>query len=98
LPIDVKVNRTTGSISVFAPGSTTVTRVINDANFGQATGLALDASDELVACYDNANGGFCDEFPRRRGGHTTKVVSNPGAPGMEGTPSIRSAISPCSLC
>lgn len=97
LPIDVKidangtvyvanlqdVNRSSGSISVFAPGSTTVTRVLTDPNFGTVTGVAVDENHELVACYDNANGGFCDEFVRARG-HGVTVVSNPGSAGMEG--------------
>ena len=97
LPVDVKVdangtvyvanlqdvNRSSGSISVFAPGSTTITRVITDPNFGTVTGVAVDENHELVACYDNANGGFCDEFVRARG-HGVTVVSNPGSAGMEG--------------
>ena len=97
LPVDVKVgangtvyvanvqdvNSSNGSISVFAPGSTTVTRVITDPNFGSVTGVAIDENHELVACYNNASGGFCDEFVGARG-HGTTVVSNPNSPGMEG--------------
>lgn len=97
LPIDVKVdpngtvyvanlqdlNSASGSISVYAPGSTTISRIITDPNFGTLTGLAVDEHHELVACYDNANGGFCDEFVRARG-HGTTVVSNTGLAAMEG--------------
>lgn len=97
LPIDVKVDRngtvyvanlqdanaSSGSISVFARGSTTVTRVITDPNFGTVTGVAVDENHELVACYNDSNGGFCDEFIRARG-HGTTVVSNTGSAGMEG--------------
>lgn len=97
LPIDVKVDRngtvyvannqdtnsSNGSISVFAPGSTTVSRVITDPNFGNVTGIAIDEYHELVACYNNSNGGFCDEFVGARGRGTT-VVSNANSPGMEG--------------
>lgn len=97
LPVDVKVdpsgtvyvanlqdtNSSSGSISVYAPGSTTIARVITDPNFGTVTGIAIDEHRELVACYNNSNGGFCDEFVHARG-HGTTVVSNPGAPGMEG--------------
>ena len=97
LPVDVKVdpsgtvyvanlqdtNSSSGSISVYAPGSTTITRVIRDPNFGTVTGIAIDEHRELVACYNNSNGGFCDEFVHARG-HGTTVVSNSGAAGMEG--------------
>ncbi|MFI5388506.1 MAG: hypothetical protein ACHQY2_02215, partial [Candidatus Eremiobacterales bacterium] len=69
--------------SVFAPGSTTIARVITDPNFGSVTGIAIDEHRELVACYNNSNGGFCDEFVHARG-HGTTVVSNSGAAGMEG--------------
>ena len=97
LPVDVKVdpsgtvyvanlqdtNSSSGSISVYAPGSTTITRVIRDPNFGTVSGIAIDEHRELIACYNNANGGFCDEFVHARG-HGTTVVSTSGAPGMEG--------------
>jgi len=97
LPVDVKIdpsgtvyvanlqdtNSSSGSISVFAPGTTKIARVITDPNFGSVTGIAIDEHRELVACYNNDNGGFCDEFIHARG-HGTTVVSNPGAAGMEG--------------
>lgn len=97
LPVDVKIdsngtvyvanlqdlNSSSGSISVYAPGSTTITRVITDPNFGTVTGVAVDEHHELVACYNNAAGGFCDEFVRARG-HGTTIVSNSNAAGMEG--------------
>jgi hypothetical protein len=79
----IDVNAASGSISVFAPGSTTVSRVITDPNFGDVTGVAVDEHHELVACYNNSNGGFCDEFDHARG-HGRTVVSNPGSGGMQG--------------
>ena len=97
LPLDVKVgadgtvyvannidaNSSNGSVSVYFPGSTRVSRVLTDPNFGSPTGIAVDEHRELVVCYNNSNGGFCDEFDKTHR-HGVTVVSNAGSPGMEG--------------
>jgi hypothetical protein len=89
LPIDVKVdsdgtvyvaniqdvNSATGSVSVYAPGSTTISRVIKDPTLVNPTGIAVDEHHELIVCFDDSNGGDCDEFVHARGpGHI--VVSD----------------------
>lgn len=95
LPVDVKVdangtvyvanlqdvNSSSGSVSVFAPGSTTITRLITDPNFGTVTGVAVDEQHELITCYNNARGGLCDEFVHARGHGSLVVVADTGSPG-----------------
>ena len=97
LPIDVKAaadgtvyvanyiddNSSSGSVSIYFNGSTTVSRVLTDPNFGNPTGLAIDEHRELVVCYNNSNGGFCDRFDSTHR-HGVTVVSNTGMAAMEG--------------
>jgi hypothetical protein len=95
LPVDVVVgaegtvyvanlfdaNSSSGSVSVYFPGSNTVSRVLHDPNFGQVTGVAIDEHRELVACYDTDTAGGCDMFAPHVRGHAVVSFADNGVEG-----------------
>jgi len=64
-----------GDVSVFKPGSTTISRKIKDPRFTEVISDTIDENSDLVVCYVNSSGvGACDAFPGGRG-HGTTIVS-----------------------
>lgn len=64
-----------GDVTVFKPGSTTISRKIRDPHFSQVISDTIDEHNNLVVCYNNSSGvGACDDFPGGRG-HGTTIVS-----------------------
>jgi len=64
-----------GDVSVFDPGSTTISRKIKDPRFTEVISDTIDEHNDLVVCYATSSGsGACDAFPRGRG-HGTTIVS-----------------------
>lgn len=69
----------TGSVSVYAHGSTSPTSTITDPNFGTVVSLALQENHTLYVCYAAGPNGKCDKFPHADG-HGINVISFPGIP------------------
>jgi hypothetical protein len=64
-----------GDVTVFKPGSNTISRRIKDPNFSQVISVSIDEHNDLVVCYNTSSMvGACDDFPRGRG-HGTTIVS-----------------------
>jgi len=63
-----------GSVSVYAAGHTTPSRMITDPNFIQVISVAVDEHHLLTVCYNGSFGGQCDEFPNAHGHGVTKIT------------------------
>jgi len=63
-----------GSISVYNPGSNTVSRMITDPNIIQGISVSVDEHKLLIACYNGSFGGQCDEFAHAKGHGVTKIT------------------------